>query len=520
MQLEGENKSKSGCFLCSCRFSLIIIAFFGCMNMYSLRVNMSVAIVCMTEDHIHNKRSSNTSKIDSANTFQENITENIVDQVTFNLGTGTTGDVIGVGCLVLPVPTIPTPDGSSKYGGKQLLGWCMLLCAIATIITPFAATSNVILLIAVRGFAGLCQGVALPCMHKLLSLWIPPLQRSRAVSFVYAGFQFGIMVTFPYSGVLCVDGFDGGWPSIFYVSGCVGVIWFVAWMFCVFDSPVRHPRISEQEKIYILQKLQSEVDIRKTPTTTPWSKILSSCSVWAIIVSQACSEWGLYTFMTNIPSYMEDVLQFQIKNTGFLSSLPYLGFWFVSNITALIADCIQRRKCMSKTLTRKLLSGIGNILPAISIAIMANIAENPDLAVTLLTIGVAISGMQFGSGYLVNSVEVAPMYAGIIMAFSNSAGSLCGFLAPFVIGFIVEDGTQEQWKTVFYITAGIYIFGSIFFAVFASGEVQPWALEDDCNMEIEVTNDRKKKEINTMENNSNHQIAVVSIEAKAEINKG
>jgi hypothetical protein len=70
---------------------------------------------------------------------------------------------------------------------------------------------------------------------------------------------------------------------------------------------------------------------------------------------------------------------------------------------------------------------------------MANIAENPDLAVTLLTIGVAISGMQFGSGYLVNSVEVAPMYAGIIMAFSNSAGSLCGFLAPFVIGFIVED---------------------------------------------------------------------------------
>jgi hypothetical protein len=45
---------------------------------------MSVAIVCMTEDHIHNKRSSNTSKIDSANTFQENVTESIVDQVLFN----------------------------------------------------------------------------------------------------------------------------------------------------------------------------------------------------------------------------------------------------------------------------------------------------------------------------------------------------------------------------------------------------------------------------------------------------
>jgi hypothetical protein len=42
--------------------------------------------------------------------------------------------------------------------------------------------------------------------------------------------------------------------------------------------------------------------------------MLSSSSVWAIIVSQACSEWGLYAFMTNIPSYMEDVLEFEIKN--------------------------------------------------------------------------------------------------------------------------------------------------------------------------------------------------------------
>jgi hypothetical protein len=46
---------------------------------------------------------------------------------------------------------------AGKYGGKQLFGWSMLFCAVATILTPFAARINVILLIAVRGFAGLCQ---------------------------------------------------------------------------------------------------------------------------------------------------------------------------------------------------------------------------------------------------------------------------------------------------------------------------------------------------------------------------
>lgn len=38
-----------------------------------------------------------------------------------------------------------------------------------------------------------------------------------------------------------------------------------------------------------------------------------------------------------------------------------------------------------------------------------------------------------------------------------------------------QDKTREQWQTVFYISAGFYIIGSIFYTIFASGDVQPWA---------------------------------------------
>ena len=48
------------------------------------------------------------------------------------------------------------------------------------------------------------------------------------------------------------------------------------------------------------------------------------------------------------------------------------------------------------------------------------------------------------------------------------------------------QGTAEQWRIVFYTTAGIYIFGSVFFAVFGSGHVQVWALDDDYNHEIVI----------------------------------
>ena len=35
----------------------------------------------------------------------------------------------------------------------------------------------------------------------------------------------------------------------------------MAWMLIVFDSPASHPRISAEEKEYILDQLKSEIDI-------------------------------------------------------------------------------------------------------------------------------------------------------------------------------------------------------------------------------------------------------------------
>jgi hypothetical protein len=43
------------------------------------------------------------------------------------------------------------------------------------------------------------------------------------------------------------------------VTGVVGVIWFIAWWLLVYDSPSKHPRISEKEKNYILNKLGETV---------------------------------------------------------------------------------------------------------------------------------------------------------------------------------------------------------------------------------------------------------------------
>lgn len=53
-----------------------------------------------------------------------------------------------------------------------------------------------------------------------------------------------------------------GWPLVFYVFGATSITWCIAWFLLGFDSPAKHPRISEAEKHYIMESLEhSEDDI-------------------------------------------------------------------------------------------------------------------------------------------------------------------------------------------------------------------------------------------------------------------
>lgn len=47
---------------------------------------------------------------------------------------------------------------------------------------------------------------------------------------------------------------------------------------------------------------------------------------------------------------------------------------------------------------------------------------------------------------------------------------------PYVVGLITSSslGQLEQWRLVFFISAGVYVVTAIFYAIFASGELESW----------------------------------------------
>ena len=62
----------------------------------------------------------------------------------------------------------------------------------------------------------------------------------------------------PISGWLCETDFLGGWPSVFYVFGGLGLVWGLAWFPLVRDKPQNHPRISQSELHFITSNIKPE----------------------------------------------------------------------------------------------------------------------------------------------------------------------------------------------------------------------------------------------------------------------
>lgn len=154
------------------------------------------------------------------------------------------------------ITQIPFGILAKKYGALRFLGWGMLINSVFAFVVPVAAREGGVYgLCAVRFIQGLGEGPIVPCTHALLAKWIPPNERSRMGAAVYAGAQFGTIISMPLSGLLAEYGFSGGWPSIFYVFGVVGTIWSIAFLWLVYEDPSVHPRIDEREKRYINDSL-------------------------------------------------------------------------------------------------------------------------------------------------------------------------------------------------------------------------------------------------------------------------
>ncbi|XP_043275458.1 sialin [Venturia canescens] len=507
----------------SCRQVLNIMVILGFMLNYMLRVNLTIAIVAMV---IHNEtgHSSNASlqhvvtaqygftesinvdgvsinrsltavttlnnngtakEVDFNNTeniystinatndstFQEVRPQNNVTQlkqtryawneyeVNFILGSFFWGYI----CTELPGGRL-----AEVVGAKRVFGYSMLVSSFVTLLTPLAATFGYTMVAALRVVLGFMLGATWPAIQPMTSHWIPPMERSKFVSNMMAS-SLGAAITMPICGFLISE---IGWESVFYVTGGIGVLWSLFWFVLVFDSPAQHPRISDDERRYIQDAIGTTSTTKHL--SVPWKAIFTSAPVWAIIITHGCSVFGYFTVVNQLPTYMKYILNFNIKENGLLSSLPYLGKYFFALATATLADHIRRTGKLSVTMIRKIFTTFAILCPSLLMIVLANWGCDRVTSVAIFTAALTLNG-AVTAGYLGNGLDIAPNFSGTIFGLANTLSSLGGYLSAMMVGMITyHNQTYAAWSTIFWILAGTYFVGATTFLVFGSGELQSW----------------------------------------------
>lgn len=317
-----------------------------------------------------------------------------------------------------------------------------------TLVTPVLCYQGIYYLYALRMIQGVFGGLSFPSINTVYAKWSPPLERSRISGFGVSGCFAGTVVAMLMSGWLAVN---FGWSSIFYVFGVVGVIWSTVWFIVVKESPDRDSDMNETERNFIMKSLQKQgqVNVEKPP----WKSIFTSMPVMAIAVAHFSYTWCYYTLLTHLPSYMKDILDFDLQQSGFISAIPYLALSLLLFVSGYLADWLQMKNYLSTTQVRKYFTNM-SFFSSMIFLLLAAYYTNTTLIIVCITLSVGLGAFSI-SGYLANPLDIAPQFASIIVGYSNTFATLPGLISPVLTGYIVTTPVRAS-KFILHFTYSRY----------------------------------------------------------------
>ncbi|KPJ14575.1 Putative inorganic phosphate cotransporter [Papilio machaon] len=471
---------------------------------FSMRAHLSVTLVAMTAPgacnttcaHLgHKPNLTNLSSADISSTLntefvEESHAENCVEEGQSRWNIYRTyrwskpkqemilfAFFVGYTSMMLPMGLI-----AQKFGGKLPICAALLVNGLLSVLTPWMPLiGGWVLVCAGRLLQGMAQAAFFPSVHTLLGKWAPLSERGRLSTYIYTGSQFGTVLAFQVAGAFAGSA-TLGWPWSFWSCGVASLVCCALMYRLGAASPADHPSISTHELAYITKDCNADSGVKKR--RTPWKHILTSKAVWGLVATHTGSALGYLLVLTQIPMYMNKVLGVDIKRNGVYSSLPYISMYLITLLFGYVSDLVANKKLMSIVNIRRTANSIGMALSGLFL-VGFSFVEDTLLAVVAMVICLGLhSGVHVG--FHINHIDLAPNFAGPMMAMSNMIANLSGLAVPVLVSNIVGDDVtnQKKWQILFILFAALQIVSNLIFVIFAKGTVQEWNFygeEDECN---------------------------------------
>lgn len=347
-----------------------------------------------------------------------------------------------------------------RFPVNWVLALGIFLWSAATFATGLAR--GFALLLALRLLLGIGESVAYPSYSKIISRHFSEFQRGRANSLISAGQASGPAIGTLLGGILIAH---VGWRLFFIVLGIVSSLWLLPWMKFLRKPAPRSTGIPPDSASALPGSSPSPLNNELASATI--LQILQQRSAWGTFAGLFAYNYVWYFFITWLPFYLVHERHFSLQEMSLITSLAF----FVLAASALASGWLSDKWIAAgatATRVRKVFTGVGPLIA--STILLVGIVANHRFAVSILLPVCIGLGMCTSNLWSVTQTLAGPANSGKWTGLQNAIGNLAGWIAPALIGLIVQRTGNFFWA--FAITSGVTVLGSAAW-LFVVGPIQP-----------------------------------------------
>lgn len=324
----------------------------------------------------------------------------------------------------------------------------MLFVAIWTVASMLHSTArNAVQLAAFRFLLGLGEAGNWPGAAKAVSEWFPRKERALAMAIFNSGAVIGAVAAPP---LIAWVALTFGWRYAFFIGASLSVVLMLLW-YLHFQSPAQHPRLSAEERAYIVS------DQAEAPTAAPrpWSALFRYRQTWAVLVARFFTDPIWWFLIAWLPTYLKNSRGFSLSLIGLLAWIPFLLADMGSLTGGFVSGRLLRRGWSVDRARKTVMLGTIALVP---MGVLLLVLTTSDAA-ALIAIGAIAFGFQ---GWIVN-VQTLPsdcfprQDVGAVAGLGGAAAGLASMAFTLLVGWVVDN---YSYQPVFVMVAIMAVIGA------------------------------------------------------------
>ncbi|WP_063740151.1 MFS transporter [Amycolatopsis jejuensis] len=342
---------------------------------------------------------------------------------------------------------------SNRLSTKWVIFGMAVLWSVSQM-TILAAASGFVTLLVTRIVLGAAEGPATPIANHAAHKWFADRDRSLVSGLIGLGVPVGVIIASPILSWVIAD---HGWRAAFGVTGAVGLVWAVGWLFIGKEGPIKDSMVTPGGRS----------DPQKTVST--W-RILRTGTWLASVAGSFAAFWSVAVLVAWLPPYLAKVLGYPTRETGYVVVVPWAVMGAAIFLHGVVARRVMRRGVSSRR-ARGVVPGVCVVVAGVTL--LAAIAVGDGwLKILLLGVGFGLGSVIIPVGQT-TSAEICPVErrGGVLGAYA-AVYSVAGIIAPALTGSLVGAYVLPAtgYAVAFAVTGALLVVCGVLAACFVRPE--------------------------------------------------